>query len=260
MLCSHDVAYCAEEEINFKEKFATGLAPRTGSERLLLFVTIHEALVFCENALIMQLGRTNAGLRDHFAQKLGQHGENTTLSKVFEQILGAETTILKKLDGKRYHTEVAANAGDEIFPANANSDAFFVVLKGSVAVAIDQSDPRAKEKSQNDILSGAGLVRSGRFGSNSNLFDSALREKDNSTPMVLADIWPVGGIFGYVDFLLERTRHFRTVATRNGTIVAKITAADLQRMQREDAKLDGLVQRVLLQTSLLDLANCTCSE
>jgi hypothetical protein len=108
------------------------------------------------------------------------------------------------------------------------------------------------------IASGAGLVRSS--GSVSNMFDPSLRQDSATTLTVVTSVWPVGGVFGYVDFLLERTRHFRTVATQNGTIVAKITMASLKLMQSEDPILDGLVQRVLLQASLLDLANCTCEE
>jgi hypothetical protein len=131
-------------------------------------------------------------------------------------------------------------------------------LKGAVAVKIDADDPRFREKSRTHVASGAGLVRSSR--SISNMLDPSIRNTSDSTLTVVTSVWPVGGIFGYVDFLLERPRHFSTVATQNGTIIAKITMTNLKLMQNEDPILDGLVQRTLLQASLLDLANCTCEE
>jgi hypothetical protein len=131
-------------------------------------------------------------------------------------------------------------------------------LKGAVALRIDEDDRRYREKSQTHIVSGAGLVRS--TGSMSNMVDSSLRHDSDDLLTVVTSVWPVGGVFGYVDFLLERPRHFRTMASQNDTVVAKIAMADLRRIQQEDPVLDGLVQRVLLQASLLDLANCTCEE
>lgn len=121
-----------------------------------------------------------------------------------------------------------------------------------------EGDPRFRERSRTHIASGAGLVRSS--GSVSNMLDASFRQDSATSLTVITSVWPVGGVFGYVDFLLERTRHFRTVATQNGTIVAKITMKGLKLMQTEDPILDGLVQRVILQASLLDLANCTCEE
>lgn len=131
-------------------------------------------------------------------------------------------------------------------------------MKGAVAIKIGEGDPRFREKSRTHIASGAGLVRS--TGSVSSMFDPSLRQHSAKALTVITSVWPVGGVFGYVDFLLERTRHFRTVATQNNTIVAKITMTSLKMMQNEDPILDGLVHRVLLQASLFDLANCTCEE
>jgi hypothetical protein len=92
------------------------------------------------------------------------------------------------------------------------------------------------------------------------MLDPSIRHDSATSTAVVTCVWPVGGVIGYVDFLLERPRHFRTVAAQNGTIVAKITMENLRLIQSEDPVLDGLVQRVLLQASLLDLANCTCEE
>lgn len=259
MLRSHDVADDVETEQHIKDQYPD-IVPAPDSARLLLFVTIHEALAFCENALIHQMGRHNIGLRDRFSQQLVREG-CSTLAFVFSRILGCSTQeeiTLNKLNGNRYHEELELRAGQEVFSTHSHSEAFYVVLKGAVAITIDREDPRHAEKSRTRIVSGAGLVR--HLGSTSTFLDPSIRQDSATSPMVVTCLWPVGGIFGYVDFLLERPRCFHTVATQRGTVVAKITKANLQLMQSEDPVLDGLVQRVLLQASLLDLANCTCGE
>lgn len=260
MLRSHDVAYSVEEEHKIKEQHPNGSVSEE-SERLLLFLTIHEALAFCETGLIHTMGKHNAGLvRNRFSPKFPE--KEGTLAFVFSRILGCsmeEERILGKLNGKRYHEEIEYGAGQEIFSTNSHSDAFYVVLKGSSAVAIDPRDPRYDEKSHSHILSGAGIVQ--HSGSLPDLLDPALQgSMDAKSPLVFASVWPVGGVFGYVDCLLQRPRNFRAVATESGTVVAKITMSDMHQVQNEDPMLDGLIQRVLLQASLLDLANCTCDE
>jgi CRP-like cAMP-binding protein len=70
----------------------------------------------------------------------------------------------------------------------------------------------------------------------------------------------VGGIFGFVDFLLEHHRSFRSVASRDKTVVAKITRAGLDRLQEEHPEVVRIVQSVLLQASAMELSNCTCSD
>lgn len=260
MLRSNEVAYALEEERNIKESYLEGHS-HAQSERLLLFVTIHEALVFCENALIQQMVRHNTSLRDRFT--LDEESDNS-VAKVFSRILGCseeEEKTLAMLDGKRYHEEVHLHSGQEIFSRNSHADSFYVVLSGAVAAAIETNDPRYEMHGQQQILSGEGLVsQTVGSGSSSNLLDSSLWKDTSSPALIVASVWPRGGIFGYVDCLLERPRHFRAVATQAGTIVGKITAAQLQLMQSEQPVLDGLIQRVLLQASLLDLANCTCAE
>lgn len=258
MLRSNEVAYSLEEEYSIKESYLEGRT-HAQSERLLLFITIHEALAFCENALIRRLGRHNTTLRDRFS--LDEEETNVSLAQVFSRILRCsreEQKTLALLDGKRYHDEIDLCTGQEVFSRNTHSDAFYVVLKGAVASAIETNDPRYDMKSRGQIVSGAGLVRSA--GSSSNLLDVSLLEDTSSSALIVASVWPCGGVFGYVDCLLERPRHFRTVATQAGTSVAKITVAQLQLMQSEEPVLDGLIQRVLLQASLLDLANCSCAE
>lgn len=261
MLRSHDVAYSVAEEIRIKTHSGVDPIPED-SKRLLMFLTIHEALAFCERGLIRLMGKYNAGLvRDRFSPEFSTD-ENGTLSFVFSRILGSspdEHRTLKKLTGKRYHEEIEYAAGQEIFPSNIHSDAFFVVLKGSCGVAISPHDPRHEEKAHSNIIfSGAGIVR--HSGSYSNIFDPAAQSDKPRVPLVFASIWPVGGVFGYVDCLLQRQRSFRAVARESGTLLAKMSMAQLTQVQNEDPVLDGLIQRVLLQASLLDLANCTCDD
>jgi len=257
MLRSHDVAYSLEEELRIKERGPDEQVPED-SERLLLFVTIHEALAFCERGLIRMMGKYNAGLvQNRFSPKFPTEKDGT-LAFVFSRILGSspeEERTLKKLNDKRYHEEIEYNAGDEVFATNYHSDAFYVVLKGSCAVAIDPSDPRYQEKSQSHFLSGAGLVYH-RSDSYPDLQDPSL----SKSPLVVASVWNAGGVFGYVDCLLQRQRNCRVVAAESGTLLAKMTMSQLQQVQKRDPVLDGLIQRVILQASLLDLANCTCDE
>jgi len=258
MLRSNEVAYDLDEEQKIKESYLEGHT-HVQSERLLIFLTIHEALAFCENALIRRMARHNISLRDRFS--LDEEGLDTSLSKVFSRILGCsqeEEKTLGILEGKRYHEEIELGAGQEVFSRNAHSDSFYVVLKGAVAAAIEATDPRYEMKSRRKILSGAGIVS--QTGSSSNLLDPLIWKDSSSSALIVASVWPRGGILGYVDCLLERPRHFRAVATQAGTRVAKITVAQLQLMQSEEPVLDGLIQRVLLQASLLDLANCSCAE
>jgi len=258
MLRSHNVAYSPDEEQKIKALHPNESIPKD-SERLLLFLTIHEALAFCETGLIKIMGRHNASLvRNRFSRS-----SPPTLSFVFSRILGCsseEERTLSKLDCKRYHDEIEFYAGQEIFATNSHSNAFYIVLKGSCAVAIDPRDPRYDERSHSSILSGAGIVR--QSGSQSDLLVPARQVSDgkSDSPLVLASLWPVGGVFGYVDCLLQRQRNFRAVATQPGTIVAKMTMAQMHQVQIEEPVLDGLIQRVLLQASLLDLSNCTCDE
>jgi CRP-like cAMP-binding protein len=266
MLRSHDAAYTIAEEKKVKGSVAyveTGKSS-IASKRLLLFATLHEALVFCENGLIERMGRQNSSVRDQFFQQLGEDGKK--LSAVFGHILGSdadELRLMSQLDGMRYHSEIALHAGQELFAPNVHSDAFYVILKGAVAVAIESDDPRHDEISRREVVSGAGLVR--LFGSSSNLLDAQTDDSDDTkytaiTKIVLSGVFPVASILGYVDFLLDRPRTFRAVCTEQGTIVAKITIDGLAKIRIDDPVLDGLVQRVLLQASLLDLANCSCKS
>lgn len=134
MLRSHDVAYEFEDEQRIKNQHSIR-AKSFESTRLLLFVTIHEALEFCENALIHRLGQHSQNPRDTLSNSI-LATERSSLAAVFSRILGCssyEKEILQKLNGKRYHQELLFQAGQDIFLTNSHSDAFYVVYVYTVA-------------------------------------------------------------------------------------------------------------------------------
>jgi hypothetical protein len=128
MLRSHDVAYDLEDEQRIKHQHSIR-AEHADATRLLLFVTIHEALEFCENALIHRMDQRSNNLRGRLTQSV-LNVEGSSLASVFSRILGSapyEEDILSKLNGKRYHHEIVFRAGQDIFSTNTHSDAFYVV-------------------------------------------------------------------------------------------------------------------------------------
>ena len=49
------------------------------------------------------------------------------------------------------------------------------------------------------------------------------------------------------------------VCTRDGTIIAKISKTTMERLKRDDTSLHHIIEKVLLQASLLELANIDVS-
>ena len=258
MLRSHGASYPADEEEQVREKVYSHTdevsVPAASDiiDRIILFMTVHEAMEFCEATLIRQFHGKSAessGYRNFAGPK--EH----TLSSAFAHMLESdaeEREILRQFDSCRYHQELGFSAGEKIFSKEKRAEAIYVVLKGAVASGTGRSDMVYRHRQQ--IVSGAGVVR--KRGSHSNLLDtSAMTE----TPVV-ATIWPSGGVFGFTDCLLDRNNMFSVFATQNDTRVAKITRHDLNLLQQESPVLDSLLHRVLLRASVLDLANCTCDD
>ena len=260
MLRSHGASYPLAEEETVREKVYTNSDVSVSRasdiiDRIILFMTVHEALEFCEGTLIHQLqGKTSES--GSYLQFSGP--KEHTLSSAFAQMLQSdpdEREILRQFDGRRYHTELGFSAGERVFSREKRADALYVVLKGGLASGSGRSNTVYRHKQQ--IVSGAGLV-SARRGSKSNLMDASLQK--SSEPPVVATMWPAGGVLGYTDCLLDRHYSFSTFATQNDTRVAKMTRNDLNLLQQEDPVLDALLHRVLLKASILDLANCTCDD
>ena len=128
MLRSHEVAYDVDEEQRIKDHHLSAYESADAT-RLLLFVTIHEALEFCENALIQRMGRCSSHLVGSFNRfSLIQGG--CSLSSVFSRILGSsqyDLETLNKLNWKQYHQELSLQAGQDVFLTNTHADAFYVV-------------------------------------------------------------------------------------------------------------------------------------
>ena len=74
----------------------------------------------------------------------------------------------------------------------------------------------------------------------------------------LSSIWPVGGNFDDVDYMLDRPRTFRAMSAQHEAIVAKLTRSQQLLLRSDYTTLDGVMQRVSLQASVMDLTNCTC--
>jgi CRP-like cAMP-binding protein len=160
-----------------------------------------------------------------------------------------ERNAVKILEDERYYSELHLQAGQLVFNKDTHPSSFYIVLKGSVAVATTESP----QKDDGGIVSGAGPVKG---YSSRKWLDPNVEMPQGS----LSSIWPVGGIFGYVDYMLERPRKFRAVSAQDGTIVAKFTRSQMLLLRSEDEALDGIMQRLLLQASIMDLANCTCRD
>lgn len=258
MLRSHGVSYTHEEENEVKSRLQRSsrsrrLRPKYNCDKIILFLTVHEALECCEDAVIHQFA-----VRRDFPPKeeaIPAGPEELSVSDAFARILDAtddECVALKRLDGLQYHDIIEYNPGDKVFAKGAHSDSFYTVLSG--AVASYHGDERTLYR-QKQIISGAGLVPTSP-ASSSNLLDSDFMQGQNSK---VATVWPVCGIFGYTDLLLERPRFFGATAAKTHTRLAKLGRSHMN-LIAEDPELNALVHRVLLRASVLDLANCTCSD
>jgi CRP-like cAMP-binding protein len=223
-------------------------------EKILLFVTVQEALEFCETSVIQFSNNPRRSLS--LSQIAGL--EVQSISNVLAYILGSseeEIKILSRLEDKRYHDEVEVKSNAQVFYKNAYADAFYIVLNG--CVALQMSTLPASRKA---VVSGAGFVRQKRVGSSSDLFDKNFLEEQKKSPDSTVSTWRAGGVFGYLDYLMDRRRAQQALSTQDGTKLAKFSHSHMNLLQEEDPTLYALVQKVLLHASTLDLANCTCRD
>jgi len=258
MFRTHGVAYKTSEE-------GTAVAARLQSkaaskssqscDNALLFVSVQDALEFCENAILHEF-RQKRHMPVVVPNLLGpkQQSFPNTLARILKAT-DEEKTVLSRLEeAQRYHDEREMKAGEVIFHKNTHSDSFFVVLHGSVANT--SGSARAVDRFKQQVFSGAG-----RVGSRSDLLDEVtIEQRQNAEASNFAAmVWNAGSVVGYLDFLLDRPRSFRAVAKYDGTRVAQITFSHMNLLQSEDHDLYLLIQRVLLHASTQDLANCTCN-
>eukprot|EP00523_Entomoneis_sp_CCMP467_P017901 CAMPEP_0168807570 /NCGR_PEP_ID=MMETSP0726-20121227/2123_1 /TAXON_ID=265536 /ORGANISM="Amphiprora sp., Strain CCMP467" /LENGTH=873 /DNA_ID=CAMNT_0008859497 /DNA_START=97 /DNA_END=2715 /DNA_ORIENTATION=- len=170
----------------------------SGTDKMLLFLTLHEALEFCEATLIHQF-RVNPTRSSDPNLPLAASAyseEDAKLSSVLAKFLGSspeEAEQLKQLDSQRYHDEIEFEAGEEVLRKESRPESLYVVLRGVVASGTGRSQRVYRYKQR--IVSGAGLVANSSY---SNLLDGAAADPSD-VPPVVATLWPVGGVFGYSD-------------------------------------------------------------
>jgi len=266
LLRSHDVSFKEDEEEEVKKMLQ--LPGRTGRDdltidKLLPFWTLYEALEFCENIIVNRIRNMNSENRGQnslfvplsrlpSSTKSVSQQPKISLSRAFSHILGLNddnSKVLNRLetmDGPKFHEEVHLGKGDELFGKGTAPRAFFIVLRGVIAVVRDDT------MSQTKILSGAG--RQNLASSRSFTALSSLDDDNEKLGDVKAFLRP-GGMVGFVEFMLDRNTLSSAVATMD-TVVAKLTRNCMDRMKREDPELSNIVQSALLQASALELANC----
>jgi len=265
LLRSHDVSFKEDEEEKVKKMLqisgGTGRDDVT-TDKLLPFWTLYEALEFCENIIIDRIRKMESGNRGQnslfvplsrlpSSRKSVSQQPKISLSRAFSHILGLNddnSNVLNRLEtinGPKFHEEVHLAKGDELFGRGTAPRAFFIVLRGVIAVVKDDT------LSQTKILSGAGTVK--LTSSRSFTALSSLDDEDEKLGDVKAFLRP-GGIVGFVEFILDRNTLCSAVATMD-TVVAKLTRNCMDRIKREDPELSNIVQSALLQYSALELAN-----
>jgi hypothetical protein len=204
-----------------------------------LSLTYSKALEFSERLFLetitpmMPRSRQSLLMRDWaFNQMLGNHQVQLTTVLMASCELGAEE--IKLVDGIHpYYQTAKYRPGEPIFLKNSQSDAFYIVLDGFVAVPEERNGNALRR-----VLSGAGEVKQlTPYASNS---------------FTEGHIHKVGGVFGYCDYLLERYRSFPAQASgQDGVLVAVFTMVNVDKMKDENNPL-------YLMASVNDLANCTC--
>ncbi len=267
MLRSHNVCYSTfQEEEKLKAQCLQSHYTQQQSlcstkiDKMLVFVTTLEALEFCETTLLQRAHRTTVLSP---LQRRIQQGQTLTVASIFQLLLDAteeEEELLKLLESGRYHDEISFQAGDVVFAKDTHADAFYVVLQGSVAIVSTSSTHRRKSFRQPFPGTNAGSLITPTSPTTTTTTTTTPR-MDPKLAANATSVWPTGGVFGFVDFWLQRPRVFQVVCcTQSPTICAKMTHSHWNLLQQENEALAALVQRVLLNASVADLANCTCSE
>lgn len=207
-------------------------------ERIILFNDLNEALYFCEATLLAE----TTSMKWH--KDLAPDSSNLTisLSTAFTNFLGLEEKSAAALveyerNGRLFHTETMYKSGQTIFCPGTNSDSFFVVLSGTVAVLLDD-----RFGGSQTIISGAGMQKLQR--PKMNMFQAGQ----------ISRVLSVGSIFGFVDYILQRPRSFHVVAGAKNALVASVSRAGLNELKNETPELERIVDKVLLLCSVVELA------
>lgn len=207
-------------------------------EKIILFNDLNEALYFCEATILAET--TSMKWRTDLAPEPGSL--TISLSDAFTNFLGLEEKSAAALveyerHGRSFHTETMYTSKQTIFSPGMQSDGFYVVLSGTVAVLLDD-----RFGGSQTIISGAGMQKVQR--PNMNMFQSG----------TISRVLSVGSVFGFVDYILQRPRSFQVVAGAKNALVAKISRAGLDELKKETPELERIVDKVLLLCSVVELA------
>ncbi|KAL9190695.1 hypothetical protein ACHAXT_000401 [Thalassiosira profunda] len=208
-------------------------------EKIILFDDLDEALQFCEKKLISEAPRDTLSFRrlEDLVPASSSDSGGISLSTAFTHFLGldeqdANALVDYEKSGNSFHSETRYSSGETIFASGTNADGFFVVLSGSVVVLLDDRSTSGTSPTKS-ILSGAGVqkIKLGMQG----------------------QMYSVGSVFGFVDFVLKRPRTFSVVAGKDA-LVAKCHRSGLDELKKSNPDLDRIVDKVLLLCSVVELA------
>ncbi len=252
ILRSHEVAYAQEEEEEMRRVDVRD-GQKAKHEKLMLFETVYDALEYCECMLIDKTEVLNETSTGRLCDMILPHKRDlsftaltkNTLPLVLSHFLGMEEKDMFLLDGfstVNFHREVEIHAGSNIFAKGDHANEFYIILSGSVGLI----DPlKYAKKTSPKIVSGAGIVKLSKLD----------KRSDTNRTLSSGIILKVGSVFGFVDFILEQSRTFDAVCAKNNTVIAIISHAGLRSLKDKDPSLERIVDKVLLQASILELNN-----
>jgi Sulfate permease and related transporters (MFS superfamily) len=254
ILRSHDVAYSTKDEEMVKSQL---LYPHHIVDtvdlphgKVLLFDSLNVALQHCETRLIFDLEQkqkaslSTSVVIPHSLMDTG-HLFKAKLSTIFSRLLGIakENQVLNCFEegGIAQVEEVSYYSEDEVYTKGENADSFYVVLAGGVEIRRDASDDF-------DIkASSTAVMKRLSFADRKNIGKSSFGE--------VVSYLQVGGIFGYIDFMLDRRRLFNAVCSKDDTVLAKFTKSTLEELEQDSPDVHRIIEKALLQASLMELAN-----
>jgi len=173
MLRSHNITYGYDEEIQIKNDMLSSKNSNLKHGKVILFLTIFEALEFSERLLIERVTTKMPYERIHCLQR-GLSSTSTgfphhQLTYIFLNVLRGDLNEEEKgvVDGiQSYYEEAEYQRGQTIFEKNTHPDAFYIVVKGEVAVPRDRIGSLPSK-----IRSGAGAVKIPQSLSSLNLLE-----------------------------------------------------------------------------------------
>lgn len=149
VLRSHEIAYSVEEEQKVKMQIleTKHWHPNEHPDRILLFETLYEALGFCETKFLDEFDARTPTSRRPISASLTTRIGPLANQKLYNMMLGhdneEEVRLLIEFEERHgaIHDEKEIKLGDKIFERGTHSDAFYVVLSGTVGLSHDDVSP-----------------------------------------------------------------------------------------------------------------------